>query len=221
MGHPAIAGNWVTGSLTQQGNTLQRMVRYGRGMPITETHMKENQHVQPVVNLESNTVTFRVKGHNDIVLDVTRLHPDILRRAAMVGMAQVRIVDAAAVGMTDDEGNILGEEERIQMKYDRMEALVLHYHTGTSEWSRRGTGGEGFGKSLTIEAVARVKGIDYEAAKEMIAKYAEKKFGGDTKKTLAKLREGAEVAKAMLEIKAERLPKAKADADEMLEEMGE
>lgn len=182
--------------------------------------MKENQHVQPVVNLDANTVVFHVKGHNDIVLDVTKLHPDILRRAAMVGMAQVRIVDAAAVGMTDDEGNILGEEERIQLKYDRMEALVNHYHTGTSEWSRRGTGEGGVGKSLTIEAIARIKGMEYDEAKAEVTKYAESKFGGDNKKALAKFRESPTVAKAMLEIKAERLPAPKADADAMLAEIG-
>ena len=154
--------------------------------------MKENQHVKPVVNVEAGTVTFQVKGHNDIVLDIAKLHPDIVKRAALAGMAQVRIVDAAAVGMADDEGNILPEAERINLKYSRMEALVSHYHTGTSDWSRKGTGSGGFG-SITVEAIARVKDVEYAEAEAMVAKYAEAKFGGDTKKALAFFRDGKSV----------------------------
>jgi len=103
--------------------------------------MKDNQHVQPVIDLTAGTVTFKVKGHPDIVLDMAQLHPDITRQAAMVGMAQVRIVDAAAVGRTDKDGLIIPEAERIAQKYANMAGLVEHYMTGTSEWSRRATGG--------------------------------------------------------------------------------
>lgn len=180
--------------------------------------MKENQHVKPVVNVETGTVTFQVKGHNDIVLDIAKLHPDIVKRAALAGMAQVRIVDAAAVGMTDDEGNIIPESRRIDLKYTRMEELVNHYHTGTSEWSRKGSGGGGFG-SITIEAIARVKGIEYAEAEAMVALLAKDKFEGDTKKTLAFLRTGGKVMKAIQEIRAERQPAAKIDADAALDEL--
>ena len=180
--------------------------------------MKENQHVKPIINVEAGTVTFQVKGHNDIVFDINKCHEIIVKRAALAGMAQVRIVDAAAVGMEDDEGNILPEAERIQLKYSRMEALVNHYHTGTSEWSRKGTGGGGFG-SITVEAIARVKGVDYAAAEAMVANYAAKHYGGDTKKTLAELRKGKQVQEAMLAIRTERLPMAKLDGDAALAEL--
>lgn len=180
--------------------------------------MKENQHVKPVVDVEAGTVTFQVKGHNDIILDIAKLHPDIVKRAALAGMAQVRIVDAAAVGMADDEGNIIPEADRIALKYTRMEELVNHYHTGTSEWSRKGTGGGGFG-SITVEAIARVLGMEYAEAEIEVSKYAEKKFGGDTKKALAHFRQGSRVAKAMQEIRAERAPAPKLDADAALDEL--
>lgn len=180
--------------------------------------MKENQHVKPVVDVEAGTVTFQVKGHNDIILDIAKLHPDIVKRAALAGMAQVRIVDAAAVGMADDEGNIIPEAERIALKYTRMEELVNHYHTGTSEWSRKGTGGGGFG-SITVEAIARVLGREYAEAEAEVEKYAEKKFGGDTKKALAHIRRGGQVAKAMQDIRAERAPAPKLDADAALDEL--
>lgn len=179
--------------------------------------MKENQHVKPVVNVDAGTVTFEVKGHNPIVLDMARLHPDIVKRAALAGMAQVRIVDAAAVGMTDDEGNILPESERIQLKYERMERLVEHYHTGTADWNVTGGGGGG-GKSITLEAVARVKGTTYDEAKASVAAYAEKK-GIDVKAALAHLRKGAAVSAAILAIREERMPKASVDADAALAEL--
>lgn len=180
--------------------------------------MKENQHVKPVVDVAAGTVTFHVKGHNDLVLDFSKLHADIVKRAALAGMAQVRIVDAAAVGMEDDEGNIMPEADRISLKYSRMEALLNHYHTGTSEWSRKGTSGGGFG-SITVEAIARVKGVEYPAAEKMVADYAERKFGGDTKKALAFFRDSKSVREAMSEIKAERQSAPKLDADAALDEL--
>ena len=178
--------------------------------------MKENQHVQPVVDVEQGTVTFRVKGHSDIVLDMGKLHPSIVKRAAMVGMAQVRIVDAAAVGVADDDGNILPVADRIAMKHANMAALVDHYQTGTEEWSR--VGGGGGGRSITIEAIARVKGCDYDSAKAMVERHAAT-MKVDTKKALANLRQARAVAEAINAIRAERAPAAKVDADAALAEL--
>lgn len=185
---------------------------------MTQRNMKENQHVMPVIADDFSSVTFRVKGHSDIVLDMGKLHPDVVRRAAAVGFAQVRIVDAAAVGMTDDEGNILPEADRIAMKHANMLALVEHYQTGTAEWSRVGGGGGG-GRSITIEAISRVKGISYDDAKAMIARHADTMHKGDTKKALAHLRGAKAVSEAILAIRAERAPAAKVDADAALDEL--
>jgi hypothetical protein len=179
--------------------------------------MKENQHVQPVVDVEAGTVTFRTRGHPDIVLHAAKLHPDVMRRAALVGMAQVRIVDAAAVGMTDDDGNIIPEAGRIALKHERMAALVEHYETGTAEWSRVGQGGGG--RSITVEAIARVRGITYDAAKAETDGFAAKKFNGDTKKALAFLRDGKRVQDAIAAIRAERTKAPKVDADSALDEL--
>lgn len=184
-----------------------------------ENHMKENQHVKPVINVEAGTVTFQIKGHDDVVFDIAKASEANNRRAALTGYAQVRIVDRAAVGMTDDDGNLLSEEERIALKAERIAELVSHLHTGTSDWNIR-SAGIGGGKSITIEAVAQIKGMEYDVAKAEIEKYAEAKFGGDTKKALAKLREGRQVMEAIAKIKAARLPAPKADADAMLAELG-
>lgn len=98
--------------------------------------MKSNQQVGVVIADDFKTVTFQVTGYADIVLDMDKLHADIIRRAACVGMAQVRIVDAAAISMTDKSGAIIPAADRIATKHARMAELVGHYMTGTAEWSR-------------------------------------------------------------------------------------
>lgn len=182
--------------------------------------MKVNQQVKPVVDVQAGTVTFQIAdGKEPLVLDMAKLHPDIVKQAALVGMAQVRIVDAAAVGAADEDGNIIPADKRIALKRERMSALIEHYHTGTAEWSRAATGGGG-GRSLTIEAIARVRQVEYDQAEAMVADFAEKKYAGDTKKALAFLRQGERVAAAMDAIRKERMPAPKVDADKALEEIG-
>ena len=61
--------------------------------------------------------------------------------------------------------------------------------------------------------------IEYDEAVEMVERHAERKYGGDTKKALAKLRGAADVQKAMQAIRDERTPKANIDADKELEEL--
>lgn len=179
--------------------------------------MKTNQHVQPIIADDFSTVTFKVKAHDDIILTMSKLHPSIIMKAAAVGMAQVRIVDRAAVPVADEFGKVIPEAERLELKYTRMASLVAHYETGSPEWAPTQTGGGG--KSITLEAIAQIKGVDYETAQAYVAEYAKAKFDGDTKKTLAFLREGKAVQEKMAEIRAASLPKAKVDADAALDEL--
>lgn len=191
--------------------------------------MKENQHVQPIINIEARTVTFKFAfGLPDEVLYWDKLSPEVQMRAGLTGMAQVRIIDRAAIGMTDDEGNIIPEQERVEMKHSRIAEAIEHYHTGTTDWNLAGTG-QG-SRSITVEAIARVKDCTYDEAKAYVEKFAatkrrmpdgkEMSFGGDTKKALAYLRTGKQVSEAIAAIRAERLPAAKVDADKALEELG-
>jgi hypothetical protein len=103
--------------------------------------MKSNQMVEPVIDVAAGTVTFNVRGHDSLTLHMDKVHADNVRRAAFVGFAQVRIVDAAAVGLSDQDGKIIPAGIRDKMKFDRMAALIAHYESGTPEWSRvRGDG---------------------------------------------------------------------------------
>lgn len=180
--------------------------------------MKENQSVKPVVNVDAGTVTFEVKGMSPLVLEMSRLHPDIIKRAALVGMAQVRIVDAAAVGRADEDGNLIPEGDRLQTKYDRMAALIEHYHSGTAEWSRRAEGGGGR-VALALEALAELKGMSVEKAEEGLKDFAAKKFNNDTKEALKYLAQGERMQKKILEIRTRRAGAGKVDADQALSEI--
>jgi hypothetical protein len=172
------------------------------------------------------TVTFHMAdGLAPIVLHMDRLSPEVLRRAACVGMAQVRIIDAAAVPATDADGLIVPRAERLALKRERMSALVAHYETGTTEWNRRRAAGEGRGDGgagLTILALMRVYGNTAEQAEGTITRTMEKK-GLDRKGALKLWASTDKVAAAIAEIKAERAragaSAASVDADALALEM--
>lgn len=181
--------------------------------------MKENQQVKPIIDVVARTVTFKYAGGlPDSVFHMDKAHQDNNTRAALTGYSQTRLVDAAAIPTLDEDGNAIPREQRVVMKRAAINELIEHYETGTPEWSRKGTGGGGFG-SITIEAIARVKGTEYAEAEAMVKKYAEAKFGGDNKKALAFFRDSKTVREAMSAIKAERQSAPKIDADAALDEL--
>lgn len=177
--------------------------------------MKDNQQIKPVVSDDMTRVTFEVRGADPIVLDMTKLHPDIIKRAACVGMAQVRIIDAAAVSRADADGNVRSAGEMLTLKRERMEALVAHYMTGTSEWSQKRAAGDGAKDTsgITLQAMRRVwPGKDCEG----LAFKLETKRGISRKEAYAEFAKTKEVAAAIAAIKAER---ATVSADDLLDEM--
>jgi len=137
-----------------------------------EPEMKANQSVGYKLDTEQGRITFHIKGQGPLVLDMGKVHVDNVTRAAYVGMAQVRIVDAAAIGRADKDGNLLSESTRNQMKYDRMVALVLHYETGSAEWSPRHRAEKVDNHAFTIRALAELRGITKEEANGLIDQWA-------------------------------------------------
>lgn len=158
--------------------------------------MKQNQMVEPVIADDFSAVTFKVRGMPDIRLDMGKLHADIIRRAACVGMAQVRIVDAAAIGVADKDGNVIPADKRVAMKHAAMARLVEHYETGTSQWSRVSEGGPTGG--YLFDALCKMYG--HKKAPSEIRAYLD----GLSAKEQAALREDDEVAPVIAAIKAER-----------------
>src|SRR3972149_2576152 len=140
--------------------------------------MKENQHVQPVIDVEHQCISFNIAdGKPALVLHMAKVHQAIIERAAYVGLAQVRVVDAAAIGAADDDGNLLSPAERLAQKRRRMAELIEYLETGTDQWSRTGAGGGG-ARSITVEAAAHVRGVEYDVALGWAAGDALRQFVG-------------------------------------------
>lgn len=179
--------------------------------------MKSNQQIKPVVSDDLSKVTFEILGAPDLVLDMTKLHPDVIKRAACVGMAQVRIIDAAAVSRADADGNVRTAAEMLTLKRERMEALVAHYMTGTAEWTQKRASGSGAKDTsgLTLQAMRRVW-PDKDC--EGLAFKLEQKRRITRKEAYAEFAKTKEVAAAIAAIKAER---ATVSADDLLGEMDE
>ncbi len=179
--------------------------------------MKENQHVQPIIAEDFKSVMFKTRGHADLTLHMDKISDRNKERAACVGFAQVRIVDAAAIPVARKDGSIIPEAERIEMKYTKMRELIEFYETGTEDWTRVSEGGGG--RSITVEAIAAIKGWTYEETEQYVEKFAVDKHEGDTKAALAFLRQGARVAEQIELIRKARMPKPKVDADAALDEL--
>lgn len=186
-----------------------------------QSNAKANSIVTSRYDAERNVIVFTVLGCGDTELDLNKVSQANSARAAVHGWNQ-RIPDAAAIGQADKDGNIIPKAERNRIKYERMNDLCRFYESGTDEWSRKGSGGGSAEGSLTIQAIARVKAIDYAAAETLVQLHADMHNRGDRKKALAFLATGKRVAAAMAEIRNERAAaQTNLDADALLDSMGE
>jgi hypothetical protein len=180
--------------------------------------MKDNQLINPIISDDFKTVTFEVRGKPNLVLDMTKLHENVRARSACVGMAQVRIIDAAAVSRADSDGTIRTLEEMLELKYQKMADLIAHYMTSTPEWNRKRSAGSGAAKDvsgITLKAMQRVwPDKDCEA----LAFRMEQKRGISRREAYAVFAQTREVAAAIAAIKAER---ATVSADDLIAEMGD
>lgn len=180
--------------------------------------MKDNQMVKPTIDLDGGCILFEVRNKTPLRLDMSKVHPDVARRAAFVGMAQVRIVDAAAISRQAPDGHIRSAGEMADLKHLAMAALIEHYESGSPEWVRpRGAGGARDTTGLVVAAMIRVMGIDAVEAERRIEALAEKR-GIDPAGARKLFGETSQVALAILDIKRERLAPGPS-ADDLLDEL--
>lgn len=182
--------------------------------------MKPKSNSVVTVTQEGDLIHFDVKDAGRVTLDTSKLSDECKAYAMFHGLKQ-RGSDAAALSRDDVSGKTAPASE----KKAAIEKVVNHLMTGTKEWAMTGQGGGG--KSITIEAIAAIKGVTYEEAEAFVEKFAKDHltdgkptFGGDTKKALAFLREGKRVAEKIDEIRDTRRPAPKVDADNALAELG-
>lgn len=175
--------------------------------------MKPKSNSVVMVEQTETGIAVNVLGAGSVTFDPTKAHQSNRIHAEFHGWKQ-RLADAAAMSRDDETGKPASPADKLAA----IQALIEHYESGSAEWSR--VGGGGGGKSLTIEAIARVKNLTYEEAQSQVVAFAEKRYEGDTKKALAYLRTGQRVAREMEVIRAERTPEPKIDADNALQELG-
>ena len=185
--------------------------------------MKDNQSVSVAISDAFDSVTFEVRGQGTLILNMGKLHEDIIRRAACVGMAQVRIVDAAAVGKADKDGRIVPEAERNAMKFARMKALVDHYNSGTATWERVRVASAPKEDSVELiqRAIGRALQVDGDAVSALLDNWVKKLLPDGARMFKGRdeyvrfLAKSAKVREALALIKAEAIQPA-VDADEEL-----
>ena len=174
---------------------------------------RSNQSVEWKFDPEANELHMRVLGFQWHVLDLGKVSDACRKQAMIYGFANCRLADATAIPAADGDGNLIPETERAKLKDRGIARLIEHYNSGTGEWRLpRGTG-ESLVRSLTIEGLARAKGVEYEEAESMVDRFAAK-HSLTRPKALAKLRgESASLRTAMEAIRVERAMKAPVKPD--------
>lgn len=179
--------------------------------------MRENQLV--AWKEQDGMLVFTVKHcAEELKLPLARVHEKVKERAAVFGLAQVRIVDRAAKKREKADGSVKSEKELCLEKWESMRDLIAHYASGSPEWEMpRGEQKSG-GYALQLFAYAEIKGQSEAEAEAALAKRAAEK-GTSREEWLAYLAQGERMQRKMLEIRMRRAGPPKADADAMLDEM--
>ncbi len=174
------------------------------------TKRKSNSVI--TVAVVDGKLLFDVLGAGQVTFDPAKASAACKAHAELHGWKQ-RLSDAAALSRDDETGKPASPADKLAA----VKELAEYYESGAEEWSRVGAGGGG--KSITIEAIAALKGVEYDQAEAIVADFAAKKYEGDTKKALAFLRQGERVAAKIEEIRKSRMPAPKVDADKALDEI--
>lgn len=169
------------------------------------TKAKSNSVITHAVSPDNDEIAFDVLGVGVIRMDLTAIHGDIMKKAAIHGMIQ-RISDAAAISRDPETG----ESATAQDKFDAMQKLVAHYESGTSEWSRKPVAGEGKSGGLLFKALCAMS-AETKTAEEIKAWMSTK-----TKAQLNALRNTPKVAAVIAELRPVSI---EVDADALMDEL--
>lgn len=166
---------------------------------------KSNSVITHSVSPDNDEIAFDVLGVGVIRMDITAIHGEIMKKAAIHGMIQ-RISDAAAISRDPRTG----EAATRQDKYDAMQRLVNHYESGTSEWSRRPVAGEGKSGGLLFKALCIM------SAETKTADDIREWMSAKTKAQLTALRNSPKVAAIISELRPASI---EVDADALMDEL--
>lgn len=174
---------------------------------MTDSKVKANTVVQVLHDAAARTLTFKVKGAGEAVLQLHMLSAAVVERATLHGIKQ-RVSDAAAQ-LRDPTTGLSAPPEA---KLASMARLVDHYNTGSDEWSpARAEGGPGL-DPIIIQAIMEVLGKGDADVRALIEAGATK-HAVSQKVYLAKLATGGAVAPIVARMRAAATPDIDADGD--------
>jgi len=149
-----------------------------------------------------------------IVFDPAEVHADNRARAEQHGWEQ-RLADSMAL----EFAKIADRGERSKAKRERLERLIEHYRSGSSEWNVARAAGAGggsrFDPGLVVQALAQVRGWSVEKADARVAVLAMTKEV-ERDELLKTLASEPKIAAEMAAIKAARAKPA-VDASALLD----
>lgn len=160
-----------------------------------------------------NRLTFAFTGAGEFVFDPDKVSAENRARAMMHGFEQ-RIRDAAALSVDRDTGKSATPQE----KYEAARRIADHLMSGATEWNIKAAPTR-IDTGLILQAMMRALGRDLEACEALLATTVAKR--DVDRDGAAKIwAESKQVARAILEIRAERLARD-TDVDDLLAEMDE
>lgn len=164
---------------------------------------------------EPGRIIFTVLGEGELTLNLNRIHPANLERAAIHGLIQ-RVSDRAAKGRDPETGKPASPAE----KAEAMRGAIEHLESGSPDWGMRVATGETGG--ITLRALARVQGVEVAVMRERVERMAEKR-GVTVRAYLAGVAGAEAVIRAIAAIRAEGGNAEVADAmlGELAEDSGE
>jgi len=175
--------------------------------------MRANSVLSTVVDEAEKSIVIHVAGaapdggSKTLTFRADSVHPNNQAYAMLHGFKQ-RLIDAAALSRDPKSGRSATPAE----KFDAIEQLVEHYHSGSEEWNVRVASGERTDGELAmlVRAVCEAKP---QATAEKVREWLKSK----SKAERAAIAQGATIKPIMDRIRAENA--APVDAEAMLDEL--
>jgi hypothetical protein len=179
-----------------------------------QTKAKSNSVVTHALGEDGHVIAFKVLNAGEFQFDVRKVHPNMLRRAALHGFVQ-RIADAAAKSRDADTGKPATPADKLEA----MRRVADHYASGVDQWALVRAEGGGAGPSIVVRAFAALQGMPVADAHTRIKELAEKRRL-TTKAVLAQLRKTDTIRAKIAELEAAE-PAGEEGEDLLAELMGE
>lgn len=164
-------------------------------------------------SMQDGKIVFTVRDAGKLTFDPDKVSAENRARAMIHGFVQ-RISDGAALSRDTTTGLSATPEAKLA----RMQLIADHLQSGATEWALRVAAPREDDAGLRLQGIMRGMGVDLDAAEKLVAGLATKR-GIDRDAAIKIWAASDKVARAIVEIKAERTAKGATDADALLAEI--